>query len=128
MTAIVKSEESKVAVLILLTFSLLLITNVFPQYMIMTTAAMIALGVILGIYLWATSRKSGERKDERSERCSLLASRNEFLAGIVLTALLAVLVQAGSPVDMLSALRSIWALGMAAYFLWYLAYKRVAMA
>ena len=70
------------------------------------------------------AKKAGDRKDERTERCSLLASRNAFLAGILLTTFLAVLVQLGVKLDFLDSLRTIWSLGMTAYLLSYLVYKR----
>lgn len=123
-----QSQESKVAAILLLTFALLLITGVFPQYMLVTTAVFVTLGALFGLYLWLAGRKRGERPDERSERCSLLATRNGFLAGILLTAFMAVAVQLGFTLDLLAALRSIWALTMSVYFLSYLAYKRFGLA
>jgi putative Mn2+ efflux pump MntP len=124
MILLVKSEESKVGIVLLLTFALFLITGVLPQYVLETTAIMVALGVIVGVYMWRAGMKTGERKDERTERCSLLASRNAFLAGILLTTFLAVLVQLGTQLDPLESLRTIWSLGMATYLLSYLVYKR----
>jgi hypothetical protein len=124
MVPFVKSEESKVALVLLLTFALLLITGVFPQYVLASTLVMVTLGILLGLYMWRTGRKSGDRKDERSERCSLLASRNAFMVMTLLTAFATVLGQLGTDLSMLYPLRSIWALGMAVYFLSFLVYKR----
>lgn len=124
MIAFVKSEESKVGLVLLLTFALLLLTGVFPQYVLSITLVMVLLGVLLGLYMWRMGWKSGDRKDERSERCSLLASRNAFMAMMLLTALSTVLVQLGTDLAMLYPFRSIWALGMTVYFLSYLVYKR----
>ncbi len=120
-----KTEESRVAIVILFTFALLLISGVYPQYVLVTTAVMVAAGVVLGIYMWLTGKKEGERQDERSERCSLLASRNGFIVTIVLMALLAVAVKLGSPVNTIDMIQIVWGLGMATYLLSYLAYKRL---
>ncbi len=124
MIMFVKSEESKVGAVLLLTFALFLITGVLPQYVLESTVILVALGVIAGLYMWRAGMKRGERKDERTERCSLLASRNAFLAGILLTTFMAVLVQLGMQLDFLESLRTIWALGFSAYLLSYLVYKR----
>ena len=120
-----KTEESRIAIIILLTFALLLVTGVYPQYVLVLTAVLVAGGIVLGIYLWLTGKKEGEMQDERSERCSLKASRNGFVVSIVLTALLAVAVKLGSPLDIFEMVQIVWGLGMATYFLSYLYYKRV---
>ena len=127
MDKIFQSKESKVAAILLLTFALLLITGVFPQYVLVTTSVMVAIGVLFGLYLWLSGRKKGERQDERSERCSLLATQNGFMAGVLLTTFLAVIVQFGFTIDLLEALRTIWALSMTVYFISYLAYKRFGL-
>lgn len=119
-----KSEESKVGLVLLLTFALFLITGVLPQYVLVSTVILVALGVIVGVYMWRAGMKTGDRKDERTERGSLLASRNAFLAGILLTTFMAVLVQLGIKLDFIDSLRTIWSLGMTAYLLSYLVYKR----
>ncbi len=120
-----KTEESRIAIVILLTFALLLVTGVYPQYVLILTAVMVAGGIILGTYLWLTGKKEGEVQDERSERCSLKASRNGFVVSIVLTALLAVAVKLGSPLDIFEMVQIVWGLGMATYLLSYLYYKRI---
>jgi uncharacterized membrane protein len=120
-----KTEESRIAIVILFTFALLLITGVYPQYVLVMTSVMVAGGIVLGIYLWLTGKKEGERQDERSERCSLMASRNGFLVSIVLMALLAVALKLGSPLSTFEMIQIIWGLGMATYLLSYLYYKRV---
>lgn len=120
-----KTEESRIGILILFTFAVLLISGVYPQYVLYATAVMIAAGIITGVYMWMTGRKEGERQDERSERCSLLASRNGFVVSVVLMALLAVAVKLGSPMDTIDMVQIVWGLGIVTYFLSYLYYKRV---
>ena len=120
-----RTEESRIAIIILLTFALLLMTGVYPQYVLVLTAVMVVGGIILGIYLWLTGQKEGEVQDERSARCSLRASRNGFVVSIVLTALLAVAVKLGSPLSTFDMVQIVWGWGMATYFLSYLYYKRV---
>jgi hypothetical protein len=120
-----KTEESRIGIVILFTFAVLLISGVYPQYVLYATAVMIAAGIITGVYMWMTGRKEGERQDERSERGSLLASRNGFVVSVVLMALLAVAVKLGSPMDTIDMTQIVWGLGIATYFLSYLYYKRV---
>jgi hypothetical protein len=120
-----KTEESRIGVVILFTFAVLLISGVYPQYVLYTTAVMIGAGIITGVYMWMTGRKEGERQDERSERCSLLASRNGFVVSVVLLALLAMAVKLGSPMDTIDMVQIVWGLGITTYFLSYLYYKRV---
>jgi uncharacterized membrane protein len=120
-----KTEESRIGLVILFTFAVLLISGVYPQYVLYATAVMVAAGVVTGVYLWMTGRKEGERQDERSERCSLLASRNGFIVSVVLMALLAVAVKLGSPMDTMDMVQIVWGLGIATYFLTYLYYKRM---
>jgi len=103
-----KTEESRIAIVILFTFAVLLISGVYPQYVLYTTAVLVAAGVVIGVYMWMTGRKEGERQDERSERCSLLASRNGFVVSVVLMALLAVAVKLGSPMDTIDMVQTVW--------------------
>jgi uncharacterized membrane protein len=123
-----KTEESKTAIVILLTFAVLLATGVYPQYVLLLTIAVVALIVLLAIYELVVKKKSGEPQDERSAKCSLLASRNGFIAAIVLVTLVGVAVKLGAPISMDSLIQMTWGLSMAAYFLSYLAYKRLGLA
>ncbi len=120
-----KTEESRIAIIILFTFALLLITGVYPQYVLILTAVLVTAGIVLGIYMWLTGKKEGEKQDERSERCSLQASRNGFVVAIVLVALLAVAVKLGSPMGTAEMIQVVWGLSMATYLLSYLVYKRL---
>lgn len=78
----------------------------------------------LWIYTAASKKRIGESQDERSERCSLLATQNAFMATVLPTAFVIVAVQMGWLIDAIVGLRSIWLLGTAAYLLSYLVYKR----
>jgi hypothetical protein len=124
MIRFVKSEESKVGLVLMLTFALFLITGVLPQYVLLSTVIMVALGVALGVYLWLAGKKAGDRKDERTERGSFLACRNAFMAVMLLVTFMAVIEQLGTHLDLIDSLRSVWSLGFTAYLLSYLIYKR----
>lgn len=120
-----KTEESRISVIILLTFAMLLLTGIYPEYVLWLTAALIGLILVLGIYAIMTKKK-GEPQDERSARGSLMASRNGFVIAIVLTALLAVAVKLEAPITIGDMIQMVWGMSMATYFLSYLYYKRVA--
>jgi uncharacterized membrane protein len=120
-----KTEESRIAIVILLTFSVLLVTGIYPQYVLWATVTLIGLIVVLGVYAML-SKKKGEPQDERTAKCSLMASRNGFIVAMVLTALVAVAVELDSPLGVAGMIQVVWGLGMATYFLSYLYYKRIA--
>lgn len=123
-----KTEESKIAIVILLTFAVLLVTGVYPQYVLWLTAAVVALMIILAIYGLVVKKKQGEPQDERSAKCSLMATRNGFIVAMILVALLGVAVKLGSTMSIDSMVQIIWGLSIATYFLSYLAYKRFGLA
>lgn len=123
-----KTEESKVAIAILLTFAVLLVTGVYPQYVLWMTIAVVALLILLTIYTLVARKKSGEPQDERSAKCSLMASRNGFIVAVILVTLLGVTVKLGIPISIDSLVQMIWGLSMATYFLSYLVYKRFGLA
>ena len=104
--------------------ALCLISGILPQYVLETTLFFVGLGVLAGVYLWLAGKKAGDRMDERSERCSLLASRNAFLVSILLATFLAVLLQLGVQIDSIISLRTVWALGLTAYLVSYAVYRR----
>jgi hypothetical protein len=120
----VKSEETKVIFVLALTFALFLFTGILPQYVLFITLVIVAIGIILGLYLWRAGKKAGGRIDERSERCSFLATRNAFLVSILLATFQAVMVQMGIQLDQIISLRTIWALGLTAYLVSYALYRR----
>lgn len=120
-----RTEESRVSIIILLTFAILLITGIYPQYVLWMTAGLLLIIVATGIYAAIIKKRYGEPRDERSERCSLKAARNGFLVAIVTTALTAVVIQVGSNVDIEGMINMVWGLSIAAYLLSYLYYKRV---
>jgi hypothetical protein len=119
-----RTKESKVAAVILLTFALLLIAGVFPKYVLFSAVATVLVFAGAWIYAALTKKQYGEQQDERSERCSLMATHNAFMSMLLLTAFVTVAVQAGWLKDAIVGLQSIWLLGMTAYFLSYLVYKR----
>jgi hypothetical protein len=123
-----KTEESKTAIVILLTFAVLLVTGVYPQYVLWLTAAVVALMIILAIYGLVVKKKQSEPQDERSAKCSLMASRNGLIIAMILIAALGVAVKLGSTMSMDSLVQIVWGLSVATYFLSYLAYKRFGLA
>lgn len=123
-----RTEESKMAIVILLTFAVLLVTGVYPQYVLWMTVAVVALLIVLATYTALSKKSYGEPQDERSAKCSLLASRNGFVAAIILITLLGVTVKLGAPISIESLVQMVWGLSMATYFLSYLGYKRFGLA
>jgi uncharacterized membrane protein len=121
-----KTEESRIAIVILGSFALLLITGVFPQYVLWGSIALIALIVGLAAYSWLAKKKPGDIPDERTALYSLKASRNGFAAAMLLLALLAAAVSLGAHFSIIDVAQMAWGLSMAAYFLSYLYYKNTA--
>ncbi|OPY27267.1 MAG: hypothetical protein A4E28_02085 [Methanocella sp. PtaU1.Bin125] len=123
-----RKKESKVAAVIMLTFALLLLTGAFPQYVLAGTVVILAAIGALWAYATLSKKKIGESRDERSERCSMLATHNAFMAMTLLTAIVITAIEAGWLTDAITGLRSIWLLGITAYLLSYLTYKRFVTA
>jgi hypothetical protein len=119
-----KTEESRIAIVILLTFAALLVTGIYPQYVLWATVALIGLIVALGVYA-ALTKKKGEPQDERSARCSLMASRNGFIVVTILISLIAAAVSLGAPYSPIDMVQIVWGFGVMTYFLSYLYYKRM---
>jgi uncharacterized membrane protein len=123
-----KTEESKAAIVILLTWLVIMpmiIIKVFGEF---ATLALIMFGlVILGmlVSIWY-SRKSrtfeGLSYDERTRNFSLKSSRNGFFMAIATAALLAVMVWLGSNIGVFEVLVWVWGWAMGAYMLSYLYY------
>ncbi|MCD1296072.1 hypothetical protein CUJ83_13800 [Methanocella sp. CWC-04] len=122
-----KTEESRISIIILLTFALLLLTGIYPQYVLYTTVAFLIVIAALTVYQKIVKKRvmKYEQYDERTERCSLLATRNGFLVAIVMMALSAVLIKLGSTMDMFDMLQMIWGLSIGTYMLSYLYYKKM---
>jgi hypothetical protein len=120
-----KTEESRVSIIVLLSFALLLITGVYPEYVLWAAIALVAIILALGAYAALSRKTYGEPQDERSGRCSLMATRNGFLAAMVMAALVGTITRIGPAIGVDEAVRMIWGLSVAVYFLSYLAYKRV---
>lgn len=121
-----RTEESRMSVVILATFALLLVTGIFPQYVMWMTAGLLVLIVGLGAYAYLTKKQSTEVQDERSAKCSLAASRNGFAVAMVLVALIGAAVSMGAPFTVIGAAQVVWGLSMATYLLSYLYYKKWA--
>lgn len=121
-----RTEESKISLVILLTFALLLVTGVFPLYVLFTTIAFIIVLVGFVIYCYMAKREPGEVQDERSMKCSLAASRNGFMVAVTLIALLAAATSLGAPYSVITAAQIVWGLSIASYLLSYEYYKRIS--
>lgn len=120
-----KTEESRIAIVILMTFALLLVTGIYPQFVLWATVAVIGIIAALCIYAVLT-RKKGEPQDERTRQCSLIASRNGFIVAIVLLTLIAAAVRLGAPYSLVDMVQIVWGLSIMTYFLSYMYCKRVA--
>jgi uncharacterized membrane protein YjfL (UPF0719 family) len=121
-----KTEESRLGVVIMLTFALLLVSGIFEDYVWWATVAILALLIVCWIYALLSKKTYGEPQDERTARCSLMASRNGFIVVTVLIALIAVAVRSGAPFEPIDMVQLVWGFGVMAYFLSYIYYKRVA--
>ncbi len=121
-----KTEESRIAIVILATFALLLVTGIYPQYVLWATIALIILIVGLMAYAWLSKKPVREVQDERSAKCSLAASRNAFVVAMGLVALIGAAVSMGAPFTVVAATQVVWGLSITAYLLSYLYYKKVA--
>jgi uncharacterized membrane protein len=121
-----RTEESRMSVVILATFAILLVTGIFPEYVMWMTAGLLVLIIGLGVYAYLTKKQSTEVQDERSAKCSLAASRNGFAVAMVLVALTGAAVSMGAPFTVIGAAQVVWGLSMATYLLSYLYYKKWA--
>jgi uncharacterized membrane protein len=119
-----RTEESRISVVITATFVLLLVTGIFPQYVMWMTAGLLALIIGLAIYARLTKKQSAEVQDERSAKCSLAASRNGFIVAMGFMALIGAAVSMGAPFTVVAATQVVWGLSMATYLLSYLYYKK----
>jgi hypothetical protein len=119
-----RTEESIISIVILATLALLLVSGVYPRYVLWTTVALVILISGIMAYAWLAKKKPGEIQDERSALCSLRASRNGFVTAMLLMALLAAAVSMGAPFSVLVIAQMVWGLSMAAYLLSYLYYKK----
>ncbi|OPY27265.1 MAG: hypothetical protein A4E28_02083 [Methanocella sp. PtaU1.Bin125] len=81
--------------------------------------------VVAGVYQTRIKKVKPEPRDERSALCSLKATRNAFLSGLVLMAFYMLVGQLGAPLTKILALQTIFGISLAMYSLSYLYYKRV---
>jgi uncharacterized membrane protein YjfL (UPF0719 family) len=119
-----RTEESRISVVIMATFALLLVTGIFPQYVLWMTAGLLVLIIGLAVYASLTKKQSAEVQDERSAKCSLAASRNGFIVAMGFMALIGAAVSMGAPFTVVDATQVVWGLSMATYLLSYLYYKK----
>lgn len=120
-----RTEESRVSLVILFTFALVLLAGVYEAYVLWLTVIVMIAIIALWAYSMLIKKTFGERQDERSAKLSLVASRNGFICAVVLIALAAVSVRLGLAIDVISMTEMVWELSVAVYFLSYLYYKRV---
>ena len=81
-----KTEESKVAVAILASFGLLLVSLVLDMFNVLGMAIVLVSVILFVFFARAILKKPKELRDERSERFSFLASRNRFIVSILAVA------------------------------------------
>lgn len=125
---ILKTEESKAAVVILLTwlvFMPMIIIKVFSEFA-MWALAMFGVVVLSMLVIYLYSRRSrtfeGLAYDERTKNFSLKSSRNGFFMATAATTLLSVCIWLGSQIGAFDAIMWVWAWATAAYMLSYLYY------
>jgi uncharacterized membrane protein len=125
---ILKTEESKAAAVILLTwlvFMPMIIIKVFSEFA-MWALAMFGVVVLSMLVIYLYSRRSrtfeGLAYDERTKNFSLKSSRNGFFMAIAAATLLAVCIWLGSQIGAFDAIMWVWAWATAAYMLSYLYY------
>jgi 4-hydroxybenzoate polyprenyltransferase len=122
-----KTEESKVAMAIVLSYGLLLATMVLIEYAVAEATIILVALVLFVFFAYQMMKKPKEPRDERSERCSFLATRNGFIVSIIAIGAFMLFARAAALsahgiVDMLSA---IWGAGVVTYILSYLYYQRM---
>ncbi len=120
-----KTEESKISIVILLTFALLIVSGMFEAYVIWTAVALVALLIILWVYALLSKKRYGEAQDERTAKCSLMAARNGFVVATVLIALMAAAFRTGINDNPIDLVQIVWGFGIMTYLLSYLYYKRI---
>lgn len=122
-----KIEETKVAVAILASFGLLLVSLVLDMYNVVGMAIALVAVIIFVFFALAILKKPKELRDERSERFSFLASRNGFVVSILAVTAFCIIARVARLsaywiIDMLSA---VWGVGVITYMLSYLYYHRM---
>ncbi len=120
-----KTEESKIGIVILLTFALLIVSGIFEAYVVWATVATLALLIIFWVYALLSKKRYGETQDERTAKCSLMAARNGFVVATILIALVAATSRMGATYDPINLVQIVWGFGVMTYMLSYLYYKRV---
>jgi amino acid transporter len=121
-----KTGESKVAVAILASFGLLLVTLVQDMYNVVGMAIALVAVILFVFFALAILRKPKEPRDERSERFSFLASRNGFIISILAVTAFCIFARAAglSAYWIMDMLGTVWGVGVITYMLSYLYYHR----
>jgi uncharacterized membrane protein len=120
-----KTEESKVAMAVLISFGLLLVTLVQTMWA-MAEAVIVMIAVVLfAVFAVNIMKKPREKRDERSERCSFMATRNGFVVAVIGIAAYSVFalettLSSHSIIDLMSA---IWGAIIITYMLSYFYYQ-----
>lgn len=78
-----KTEESKVAMAVLISFGLLLVTLVLMTWAMAEAAIVVIAFVLFAFFAVNIMKKPREKRDERSEMCSFRATRNGFIVAII---------------------------------------------
>jgi hypothetical protein len=124
-----KTEESRIGIIVILTwliFMPMIIVKLFSEFAIWALAieGLVVLSMLISILVGRKSNAiKGLKKDERTEKFSLKASRNGFLMAVILTTLLAVSAWfRGSFIGAWDLLVWIWMWATGAYGLSYLYY------
>lgn len=121
----IKIEEIRIAGAVLISFALMLGTALQASDVI----AFVFLGAItlavVAVTGMASRKHLPEKRDERSAMCSLLATRNAFVAAIVQIGIYVALLQLTvSMTDTVDVLAIIWGVSVGVYLVTYLYYKR----
>lgn len=122
-------KESMVVVIVFLTWVVvmpIIIVRIFDQFATLAVVmfALVVLGMLAAfLYFRKAPALMGLIKDERTEKCSMKASRNGFLVTVVLTAALTAMAWLrGSHIEVLDLLIWIYEWALGAYMLSYLYY------
>jgi uncharacterized membrane protein len=121
-----KTEETKVAAAIAASFGLLTVWLVLDMFNVLGLAIALTGIVLLLLFARMILKKPKDARDERSERCSFLASRNGFVALIMAVPAYGIIALATglSAYWIIDNLSIIWGVGVMIYMLSYLYYLR----
>ncbi len=121
-----KVEETKVAAAIAASFGLLVVWLVLDMFNVLGLAIALIGVVLFLLFARMILKKPKDIRDERSERCSFLASRNGFVALIMAVPAYGIITLAAglSAYQIIDSLSVVWGAGVMTYMLSYLYYLR----